>query len=200
MAAGLYGDSFIIERSLSSVSATNLTPFIAPCDLEVLGLVAYLATAPGSTDGVVLNGSNAPTSQTNVNAYNLWTSANAPSILGTSHDSFSTSSTNRSVVENRPYPLNYPLPGPSGTSGFYTAQAQATATETPVTAPPTIDIFNMAALVPPDNTYTDFNGFTANANILHAGDVLTLSVAAGGSGNSVGSAANLQVSLYLQRA
>jgi hypothetical protein len=52
----------------------------------------------------------------------------------------------------------------------------------------------MGALVAPDNTYTDFNGFTSAASHVHAGDILTFVV-----GGTAGSSANLEVVLYCQK-
>ena len=51
----------------------------------------------------------------------------------------------------------------------------------------------------PDNTYTDLNGFTVPASTVHAGDVLSFVVTAGGSAVSVGSAANLEIVLYTNK-
>ena len=209
MSTGLYPNLELVERFLGSVSATTLTQrFIAPCDLDILGMALYVSTAPGATDGVIVNVSNSPTSQLpatapsgaanqSVAAYNLWTSANAPSILGTATNNLTV--TNTGVIENVPYALNYPLPGPSGTTGFKTAQSTSQTTETPVTAPPTIYEYGIAPLVAPDNTYTDLNGFTVPASTVHAGDVLSFVVTAGGSAVSVGSAANLEIVLYTNK-
>jgi hypothetical protein len=198
MAGGIYASRIIIERFLASVSATTLSQvFVAPFDLEVLGLIAAVGTAPGTSDGLTVNVSNSPTSQlANVSAYNLWTSANVPTILGTSKLSVTTDTT-KTVVQNTPYALNYPLPGPSGTSGFVTAQRTTQSTETPVTAPPNMSVYELDGIVAPDNTYTDFNGATLTpASIVHAGDVLSFVVAAAGTGASVGAAANLEIVLF----
>jgi hypothetical protein len=195
MSSGLYGDIEIVERFQASVSAANLAqPFLVPVDLEIIGMMIQVGTAPGASDGVTVNISDSPTSQlANVSAYNLWTATNVPTISGTGVRNFTTS-TSLSVVENRPYPVNYPLPGPSGTTGYATAQATAKVTSTPVVTPPLMYEYQMGSLVAPDNTYTDFNGFTGvPANIVHAGDVLTFVVAASGSG--LGSTANLAISL-----
>jgi hypothetical protein len=206
---GLFQSPVIITGSQASVAAGNISPlFVAPCDLEIIGLVAYVGTAPGAGDGVILNGSVAPTSQIGTgsqetpNPYNLWSTTatpnNRPSILGTSQTSFTVSQSTK-VVQNSPYALNYPLPGPTGTSGYVTAQSTSQTTETPVTAPPQVTAFGISALVQPDNTYTDFNGFTLSAAILHAGDVVTWTVTAGGTNVSVGSAANLTFSVYCNK-
>lgn len=201
MPGGIYDSPVIIERFLASVTASSLPEvFLAPCDLEVIGLMAVLGTAPGSTDGITVNISNSPTSQLGtVSAYNLWTATSVPSILGTATKSYTTDTT-RTVIENVPYALGYPLPGPTGTKGYETAQQTSQITETPVTAPPSINVFEMGALVVPDGTYTDFNGATlVPANIVHAGDVLSFVVAAAGTNNSVGAAANLALSLLMQK-
>lgn len=205
MSSGLYPSDIFIERFQASVSAANLGQlFVAPADLDVLGLVATVGTAPGANDGVIINVSNFPTSQQGgsgapVSAYNLWTAANAPTILGTSKNSFGTTNSG-TVVNNVPYALNYPLPGPSGTKGYNTAQSTVQTTETPVVTPPLIFFYEMNALVAPDNTYTDYNGVTGKpAAHIHAGDVLTFSVAAGGSGTSLGAAANLEIVLFAQK-
>ena len=47
---------------------------------------------------------------------------------------------NATVNQNTPYAVNYPLPGPSGSVGYKTAQATSTVTEMPVVTPPTIAI------------------------------------------------------------
>jgi hypothetical protein len=178
----------LVERFLSSYAAGSITQkFIAPCDLEVQGLLATIGTAPGGTASVVFNLSISPTSQLGlVSAYNAWTTANAPTISGTSTNSFTTSVTS-TVVKNIPYALNYPLPGPSGTSGYSTAQSTSQTTETPVTSPPTLSLYQMGALTAPDNTYLDYNGVSQSAGYLHAGDIVTFTVAAGAAG--AGSAA-----------
>jgi hypothetical protein len=180
----------LIERFLSSYAAGSITQkFIAPCDLEVQGLLANIGTAPGGSASVLFNISNSPTSQLSVvSPYNMWTTANTPTISGTNTNSFTTSVTS-TVVKNLPYALNYPLPGPSGTVGYTTAQATAQTTETPVTSPPTLALYQLGALTPPDNTYTDYNGITGtSAGYIHAGDILTFTVAAGtgGAGSAAG--------------
>jgi hypothetical protein len=200
---GLYNNPILIERFQAAISATTLTQvFIAPTDLEVIGLVAALGTtAPGAGNGVAINVSNSPTSQlANVSAYNLWTATNVPTILGASKTTFSTSTTT-TVVKNLPYALNYPLPGPSGTTGFVTAQATAQTTETPVTAPPTLAEYQMGALVAPDNVYTDFNGIVNSpANWVHAGDILSFVTSAAGTNASIGAAAGtLEIVLFAHK-
>lgn len=196
MASGLNPNNVLIERFLASVSAENLPQsFVVPCDLDVVGLVANVGTAPGGSAAVKVNVSNSPTSQlATVAAYNLWTTGNVPTITGTAVNSFTTS-TARTVVDNAPYALNYPLPGPSGTTGYETAQSTTQVTQSPVTAPPNEYVYAMGALLAPDNTYSDFNGVTQPASIVHAGDVLTFVVA----GGSLGSSANLSVTLYCQK-
>lgn len=203
--SGFYDSPVLIERFLASVSAENLPqPFIVPTDLDVIGLVAHVGTAPGGADGVTINGSVFPTSQqggalASVSAYNLWTTANVPSILGTAVNSFTTTNTTE-VIQNFPYALDYPLPGPAGTVGYETAQATSQITTAPVTAPPELYIYEMGALVAPDNTYTDYNGVTLKpAYHLHAGDVLTFVIGAGGTGASVGAAANLAITLFTKK-
>lgn len=204
MASGLYQDHMNVERFLASVSASNLPQvYVAPCDLDVLGLLAVVGTAPGVNDGVTVNVNNFPTSQqggalSSVGAYNLWTAANVPTILGSSKNSFTTSNA-ATVIRNLPYALNYPLPGPSGQSGYVTAQSTAQSTQTPLTAPPVLYEFGLGALVQPDNTYTDYNGIVRSAALVSAGDVLTFTVGAAGSGASVGAAANLEILLYTQK-
>ena len=195
MASGLYPADIVFERFLGSVSATSLSQkIVVPADLDIIGLVASVGTAPGATNGVVINISNSPTSQlAKVSAYNLWTSANAPSILGTNTTSYSFIT--GTVVENLPYAVNYPLPGPSGTTGYVTAQSTSQTTETPVTSPPTLSILTISGIVAPDNTYTDYNGLVAPASWVRAGDILTINITAGGSSVSLGSAANLEISL-----
>lgn len=197
MPAGLYADIEIVERFLSSYAAGNITQkFVAPCDMEVQGLLALIGTAPGGSASVTLQISNSPTSQlATVSAYNLWTAANAPSITGASTTSFTTSTTS-TVIKNVPYALNYPLPGAPGSTGYVTAQATTQTTDSPVTSPPTMANYQMGPLTPPDNTYTDFNGVTQAASYVHAGDVLTFSLAAG-TGGAGSAAGTVELCLYL---
>ena len=196
MASGLNLNTILIERFLGSVATGNLSQtFAAPCDLDVIGLVATVGTAAGSSDAITVNINNSPTSQlSKVSAFNLWTATNVPTITDPSKTSYTTSATT-AVVQNRPYPLNYPLPGPTGTVGYTTAQATSQTTETPVVSPPTIFEYQMGALVQPDNTYTDYNGVAlTSAARINAGDVLTFVV-----GGTAGSAANLSIVLYTQK-
>jgi hypothetical protein len=197
MAAGLYPDRVVIERFSASPGDGNIAQrFIAPFDIEVLGMALYSATAPGSTNVMTVNVSNFPTSQqggafSSVGAYNLWTAANVPSVTGSATSNLVTSNTT-ALVENLPYALNYPLPGPAGTIGYETAQATSQITTNPVTAPPTVYQFKLASgLVAPDNTYLDYNSILTTAGTVHGGDVLTFVV-----GGTVGSAANLEIILY----
>lgn len=200
MSSGLYPDMELIERYVSgAISATTLGQvFVPPVDLDIIGMVLYVGTAPGSTNSFTVNVSNYPTSQnggsgTSVGAYNLWTATNVPKLTGTATNNLTVVQT--AVVKNVPYALNYPLPGPSGTVGYTTAQSTAQTTEVPVTAPPTAYNFGIGALVAPDNTYTDYNGNTAvAASQVHAGDILSFVV-----GGTVGSAANLEIVLYAQK-
>lgn len=199
MSAGLYPDVELVERWIAgSVSTGNIAQiFAAPCDLDVVGMYLYAVTAPGAATTATVNVNNFPTSQqggsgTTVSAYNLWTAANVPSIVNTAHSNLSVVQT-LTVIKPSPYALNYPLPGPSGTSGFVTAQQTALTTETPVTAPPVQYQFQMSGLVAPDNTYTDYNGNTgSSASYVHAGDILTFVV-----GGTAGSLANLEIVLYV---
>jgi hypothetical protein len=211
MATGLYPDLEIVERFLASVSASTITQrFIAPCDLDVIGMLLFVSTAPGTNNGVAVNISNVPTSQVTsvpagaanqavTNPYNLWTAANVPTILGTATTNGVTSAP--AVVANKPYALNYPLPGPSGTTGYFTAQSTSSGTSLPVTSPPSFYEYQLNALTAPDNTYTDLNNQTLTpASRLHAGDVLSFVITAAGSGASVGSAANLEIAVYCNKA
>ena len=207
MSTGLYQDHEIVERFVTSPSVQTITQrFVAPYDADVLGCLLWLGTAPGATNGVAVNVSVSPTSQiggsgTTVSAYNLWTTANQPSILGTATNNMTVSQV--ATVKNQPYALNYPLPGPSGTSGYVTAQSTLQTTETPVTAPPNqynVGINPLYGSVAPDNTYTDYNGYTlVPASKLHAGDILTFSIIAAGASVSVGSAANLNIQLVMSK-
>ena len=206
--SGLYQAPIVVERnSTSSAAATIFPPFIAPEELEVLGMLLNLGTAPGAGDGVAVNISNSPTSQlsaaqggTAVSAYNLWTTANRPTILGTNTTYPGVTSTFSQVVENIPYALNYPLPGPAGSVGFETAQQTSTITTAPVTSPPLVYKFGINALVAPDNTYTDYNGITTvPALYVHAGDVLSFVISAAGANVSVGAAANLEIVLLANK-
>ena len=197
MSTGLYQSQELIERFSASPSAGNIAQrFIAPIDLDVLGMALYVTTAPGAGSTMTVNVNNYPTSQnggsgTSVAAYNLWTATNVPSIAGTATSNL-TASNSTTLVENIPYALNYPLPGASGTVGYTTAQATSQTTETPVTSPPLVYKYTITGLVVPDNTYTDYNGITSTpASVVHAGDVLTFVV-----GGTVGSAVNLEMVLY----
>jgi hypothetical protein len=188
MSSGLYSNIELIERSQASYSAAAIAqPFLCPCDMDVVGLGLWIGTAPGGTAGITVQISDSPTSQlASVSAYNLWTTANIPTISGTKQSNLLASST--TVNQNTPYAVNYPFPGPSGTVGYKTAQATSQTTETPVVAPPTITEYGITGLVAPDNTYTDLNGATQPASYIHAGDVLTFTVAAasGGAGSAAG--------------
>lgn len=206
MATGHYQDHEVVERFLGSVADGSITQqFIAPYDFDVLGLILVCGTAPGATHAVSVNVQNFPTSQnggsgTSVAEYNLWTTANQPTVTGTAvHNLTLTQSVQ--LVENIPYALNYPLPGPSGTQGYVTAQSTSQTTTSPVTTPPLIYKFGVTspslagtAFFAPDNTYTDYNGITGvSASRVHAGDILTFNVL----GASLGSAANLNMELVL---
>ena len=200
---GLFLSPVIVERYLASVSSSTLAQvFIAPTDLTVVGLVAVLGTAPGGTDTLKINISNSPTSQLtppagaanqSVAAYSLWTAANVPTIAGTAKTNVAISNTT-SVIENTAYALNYPLPGPSGTTGYKTAQSTSQYTQSPVIAPPDMYVYELGALTGPDNTYSDLNGQTQSAALIHAGDVLSFVLT-----ESAGSSANLQISLFCQK-
>lgn len=207
MSTGLYQDHFVAERFVANPTAQTVGQrYVVPADADVLGLILWLGTAPGVNDGVIVNVNNLSTSQqgglgTPVGAYNLWTAANAPSILGAN-------TTNLTVVQsplvtNVPYALNYPLPGPSGTQGYVTAQSNVLVTENPVTAPPTsykVGVNPLYGSVAPDATYTDYNGVTGQpASYVRAGDVLAFVITAGGSGLSIGAAANLNIELVLSK-
>lgn len=196
MSSGLFPNMELVERFQASVTAANLAqPFIAPCDLEVVGLALYCGTAPGAGDGVSVNVSDSPTSQlVSVSAYNLWTAANVPTVLGALKSNLTAVAT-PVVIENRPYAPNYPIPGPAGSQGYATAQSSSLITSNPVVTPPTQIQYGVTALVAPDNTYTDLNGFTSTpAKIVHAGDVLTFVVTAAAGG--LGAVGNLEVVLY----
>ena len=200
MSSGLYGNIELIERWSPTVAAGSLNgflqPFLAPCDLEIVGLMAQAGTAPGSTNTMTINNNNTPTSQTGVGAYTLWTATNVPSLIGTATKTFTTSLL-PTLVDNFAYALNYPLPGAptSATVGFKTAQATTTSSNAgAVQTPPTFSRYGMNALVAPDNTYTDYNGIVQPASIVHAGDVLLIVI-----GGVVGSAANLDVTVFANK-
>jgi hypothetical protein len=194
MAAGVYADLEIVERWSPTVAAGSLNgfaqPFIAPCDMEIQGLVASVGTAPGSTNVVSINLAITPVSQ-GIAGYNAYTAANVPTIGATGTRSYVISSS-QTLIKNAPYALNYPLPGPSGTVGYSTAQSTSTTTQSPVTTPPTMANYQMLNLTPPDNTYTDLNGVTGtSAGYLHAGDSMLVLIA-----GTAGSAANMEVVIY----
>lgn len=213
MSTGLYQDHFIVERFVSSPSAQTVAQrYVAPVDLDVLGCILWLGTAPGTdvNHGLTVNISNSPTSQiggggTTVSPYNLWTAANDPTLANTQTNNLTLIQSNtfygaQQLVNNNPYALNYPLPGPSGTVGYVTAQSTAQTTETPVTSPPVIYRYGVSGYgaVAPDNTYTDYNGVAGTpASLVHAGDVLSFVIAALSSG--IGAAANLNIELICSK-
>lgn len=218
MASGLYGNIEIIERFSATVAAGSLNgfaqPFVVPCDLELVGLIANCGTAPATTAGVIINLQVTPTSQMtaattygytvptgaanqSVAAYNAWTAANAPSILGALKTSTSYSAP--AVVQNVAYAQNYPFPGAAGTVGYTTAQKTTTTTLAPVAYPPSLYAYQAKTLVNPDNTYTDLNGQTQPANLVRAGDIIFVTIAAGGTGASIGSAANLSITILANK-
>ena len=220
MPGGLYDNPILIPFQqgttlAGAVSAATLFPvFIAPCDLEIVGLEMHVGTVPGTdaTHGFTVNVSDYPTSQllTSIGAaiagaaagavsaaYNLWTATNVPTIANAATSYPTVGATIPTLIENTPYALNYPLPGPSGTVGYKTAQSTSTTTETPVTAPPTMSQFQMAAFVAPDSTYVDYNGFTVPTAIVHAGDALSFVITALTGG--VGAATGLSGVLYAQK-
>ena len=213
MSTGLYQDHFIVERFLATPSAQTITQkYVAPADLDILGLIAVLGTAPGTsaTTGLTVNVSNSPTSQiggpgASVSAYNLWTAANVPTLANTATNNLVVSQSNtfygaQQLVQNSAYALNYPLPGPTGTQGYVTAQSTAQTTEAPVLSPPTVYKTGITGFgsVAPDNTYTDYNGITGvAASVVRAGDVLSFVVTALTSG--IGAAANLNIELVASK-
>src|ERR1700679_2034234 len=129
MASGLYQNTIIVERSQAAYSAAAIAQkFMSPCDLDVIGLAILIGTAPGANAAVTCQVSNSPTSQlSKVAAFNLWTTANIPTISGTNTSNLTAVLTD-TVVDNVPYALNYPFPGPAGTVGYETAQQQSTIT------------------------------------------------------------------------
>jgi hypothetical protein len=196
MSSGLYSNIELVERFLSSYSAGAITQkFLCPVDMDIVGLGLLIGTAPGAGAAITCQIQASPTSQlASVAAYNLWTTANVPTISGTNTSNLVAANT--TVNQNTPYAVNYPFPGPSGTSGYKTAQATALTVETPVVTPPTITEVGISGLVAPDNTYTDINGVTQPASYVHAGDVLTFTIAAG-TGGAGSAAGTVEAVLYL---
>lgn len=211
---GLFQSPVLAERFYSAVTVGNLAqPFVAPCDLEVISLVGRVGTAPGAGNTFTVNVNVTPTSQqvglpsgvTAIPSYNLWSSANVPTISGTSTTTFVTSASDADLgtllLLNEPYALNYPLPGPlngpytdgTGVSGFYTAQSTSQQVQEPVVSPPPMYEYGMTTPVRPDAQYNDINGISQPTYWVHAGDVLTFTV-----GGTVGSAADLSLVLYSQ--
>jgi hypothetical protein len=196
MPGGLYANFVQVERfATGAVSAGPIaTPYrawVAPVDFEVIGLTLSFGTAPGTTLGAAVNIQNTPTSQMqntgtapnpSVAAYNLWTTANQPTIIGSATAYPAYPATYPTNVAPQPYAQNYPFPGPAGTTGFTTAQQTALTTSAPVTAPPVVYRYGPNAMVAPDATYTDYNNVLAPANIIHAGDVLLFNIIAAGTG------------------
>lgn len=195
MSEGLYPDRISIERFEASPATGNVTQrFVAPYDFDVTGMLLWVSTAPGAATTMTVNVNDFPTSQQgganpSVGAFNLWTAANVPSIVNTATSNIVTTNS-QTLIENLPYALNYPLPGPAGSVGYATAQAQSQVTTNPVVAPPTVYKFQMTNPIGPDNTYVGYNGITEAASLVRAGDVLTFVV-----GGSVGASANLVMQL-----
>jgi hypothetical protein len=199
---GVYPDRVFVERFSASPSAGNVAQlYPVPQDLNVLGMMLVVGTAPGGTSTVTVNISVFPTSQQgqvgSINpppgSYNMWTSKNVPTITGTATNSFTTTNTTAFGPTNAPYALNYPLPGPSGTVGYTTAQTQAAGiltTETPTTAPPFTYKAQLTPITAPDNTYTSTDATGDSAAKAHSGDIWTFVI-----GGSIGSAANLEMLL-----
>jgi hypothetical protein len=196
MSSGLYPNLELVERFLSSYSAGAITQkFLAPCDLDVLGLGLLIGTAPGGSASINCNIQVSPTSQlASVSAYNLWTTANVPAISGANTSNLIAAST--TVIQNTPYAVNYPFPGPSGTTAYTTAQSTSQTTDSPVVTPPTIKEYYVSGIVAPDNTYTDLNGVVQSAGYVHAGDVLTWTIAAG-TGGAGSAAGTVEAVLYM---
>jgi hypothetical protein len=213
MSTGLYQDHFIVERFQATPSAQTITQkYVAPADLDVLGLILVAGTAPGTSavTGLTVNVSNTPTSQTggpgaSVAPYNLWTAANVATLANTATTNLTVVQSNtffgaQQLVQNSPYALNYPLPGPSGTVGYVTAQATSQTTEVPVTSPPVVYRTGITGYgaVAPDNTYTDYNSIAGTpASVVRAGDVLSFVIAA--LSNGIGAAANLNIELVASK-
>ena len=81
-------------------------------------------------------------------------------------------------------------------AGFTTwPQSTAQTTDSPVVTPPTIKEYYVTGIVAPDNTYTDLNGVVQSAGYVHAGDVLTWTVAAG-TGGAGSAAGTVELVLY----
>jgi hypothetical protein len=201
MASGLYQNHEIVERFLAAYAAGPVAQFfVAPMDFDVVGMLIGANVAPGGTNFVTVNVSDVPTSQqggpgvnANVAAYNLWTAANVPTLTGTAKVSLPVQQPG--IIQNQPYSLNYPLPGPAGTQGFVTSQQTTLTTINPVLTPPTVYKYSVGALVAPDNTYTDYNGIVgAPASYVHAGDVLSFVL-----GGTPGAAAGLSMELVLSK-
>lgn len=223
---GIYASPVLIERTGTYSAAALGAQYLVATDLEVEGLMANVATAPGTGHAITVNvavtpqsqltqsAAGSPTSQQTPNPYNLWTATNVPTISGAANNSFSISQSNvfygaQDLVTNSStttgglpvsggYALNYPFPGPASTVGYETAQQTSTITSAPVTSPPVVYKTGIGALVQPDNTYTSFNGDTASASILHAGDLLTFNMAAG-TGGAGSAAGNIVVVLFCQK-
>ena len=206
MASGLYPNTESIERSAATAtSGWAFTPFITPVDLDVVGMAVWVATALSSAQTLTVNATVTPNSQlaaassTGMSAtYNLWTTANVPTVASTGatpagNGKFSYTLTDTYVVKpGYGYALNYPLPGATGagTTGYITAQASTKGSNVNASASaPTFVELGALVLTAPDNVYIGVNDLvgyggtgvaTTPANIIHAGDTMTFTITASG--------------------
>lgn len=215
MASGLYLNTETIERYASTAtSGWTFAPnkYVTPIDIEVQGMYLLFTGATASTGSVTANVSVIPTSQVaatggavvgtsngvlnNVGqtgtTYNLWTSTNVPTIVGTAATPAGNGLNNITITDTSAiragygYSLNYPLPGaPDGsTSGFITAQQLTKGTNAGAsTTAPNAVILGAPVLKAPDNVYFGINDLTTYggtgyattpANLIHAGDVISI--------------------------
>jgi hypothetical protein len=196
-------DPVVIERWVSGgLSAGNVAQqYVSPLDCDIVGLALSVQTAPGGASTVTVNATNSPTSQltgtgsfAGVAPFTLWSASMVPTITGSAKQNFAAQLT-QTLPIFQPYALNYPLPGPSGTTGLFTAQSTSYQTETPLQSTalliqPSVTGFPVA----PNLTYNDINGFSRPTSRLRVGDVLTFTI-----GGTIGSAANLSMSLILNK-
>jgi hypothetical protein len=206
MASGLYPNTESIERyAAASTTTWSFSPFITSIDLDVIGMAVYLTTALSSAQTLKVNATVTPNSQiaaassTGVDTtYNLWTTANVPTVASTGATPAGNGRFNYTLADTyvvKPgygYALNYPLPGaPDGsTTGFITAQQTTKGSNSGAAAyAPNFVELGAPVLKAPDNVYIGINDLaiyggtgvaTTPANIIHAGDTMTFTVTSSG--------------------
>ena len=206
MASGLYPNTENVERSAAASTTTwAFTPFFTPIDLDVVGMAVYVPVALTTTQTLTVNATVTPNSQiaaassSGISAtYNLWTTANVPTVAGPTatpagNGKFNYTLTDTYVVKpGYGYALNYPLPGApnASTTGYVTAQAATKGSNSGASASaPNFVELGAPVLTAPDNVYIGINDLalyggtgvaTTPANIIHAGDTVTFTITSSG--------------------